>query len=230
MSAHKAKAARKPPVAASRRRVAAHRTPPWWRSWKGAAVAIVALSLVAASAVVPSMFDRRQPTAHTHATAASAIGDGSGLPVGASVPAFRERDVVSGSPITNTSIAGTKTLLFFSEGVMCQACFEQISGLEAIGGQLARRGIKLVSITPDSPAELRQAIDQYGIKTPMISDGDRSMSEAFNTLGRGMHADTPGHAFALVAGGKVLWYRDYWLPPADSMYVDPATRLADIPN
>ena len=64
----------------------------------------------------------------------------------------------------------------------------------------------------------------------MISDDDRTMSEVFNTLGQGMHADTPGHAFALIDKGTVLWYRDYWLPPARSMYVEPAKLLADIPS
>ena len=80
-----------------------------------------------------------------------------------------------------------------------------------MGDVLERRGIELVSITPDSQADLEQAIGQYGITTPMISDDDRDMSEAFNTLGKGMHADTPGHAFVLVEDGKVLWQRDYWL-------------------
>src|SRR6266508_75100 len=62
-------------------------------------------------------------------------------------------------------------------------------------------------------ADVKQAIGQYGIASPMIADQDRDMSAAFDTLGRGMHADTPGHAFALIEKGKVLWYRDYWLPP-----------------
>ena len=112
---------------------------------------------------------------------------------------------------------------------MCQACFEQIRGFEQFGAQLQKRGIRLVSITPDSPADLEQAAGQYGITTPLIADDDRNMSEAFNTLGKGMHADTPGHAFALIDQGKVLWYRDYWLPPDRSMYVQPTKLLADIP-
>jgi len=64
----------------------------------------------------------------------------------------------------------------------------------------------------------------------MISDASRSMSEAFNTLGQGMHSDTPGHAFALIDKGRVLWYRDYWLAPYHSMYVQPKQLLADIPS
>ena len=113
---------------------------------------------------------------------------------------------------------------------MCQACFEQIKGLEQFGAELDLRGIRLVSITPDSPGDLRQAVSLYGIQTPMIADDDRDMSQAFNTLGQGMHGDAPGHAFVLVDRGKVLWYRDYWLTPTRSMYIEPARLLADIPT
>ncbi len=111
---------------------------------------------------------------------------------------------------------------------MCQACFEQIKDLEQMENGLAKRGIQLISVTPDSPDNLRQAIDQFDIVTPMISDEDRDMSEAFNTLGQGMHEDTPGHAFVLLQRGKVLWYRDYWLPPDRRMYVDPERVIGDM--
>ncbi len=153
---------------------------------------------------------------------------GEGLPVGSPVPAFSARDVATGQPITSKTLFAKKTLLFFSEGVMCQACFQQIKDIE-LGRDLDKRGISLISITPDSSSDLRQAIGQIGITTPMISDASRSMSDAFNTLGKGMHGDTPGHAFALIYRGKVLWYHDYWLPPDQTMYVKPAKLLADIP-
>jgi peroxiredoxin len=113
---------------------------------------------------------------------------------------------------------------------LCQACFQQIQGLQQVGGELKKRGIQLISITPDSPSALEQAVHQYGITTLVISDADRSMSAAFNTLGQGMHGDTPGHAFALIDKGKVLWYRDYWLPPYRTMYVDAKRLLTDIPS
>ena len=52
---------------------------------------------------------------------------------------------------------------------------------------------------------------------------------AFDTLGRGMHPDTPGHAFVLLdENGTVAWQRDYWLDPYRTMYIDPATLLADL--
>ena len=200
----------------------------FWRSWKGASVALAVVAIVAGSFVLPGAFNGGDSSASSHA--AMGADHGKGLPVGAAVPRFSERNVETGQTISSKTLYGQKTLLFFSEGVMCQACFEQIKGIEQVGNQLAKRGIRLVSITPDSVGDLKQMIAQYGIMTPMIADDDRTMSSAFNTLGLGMHGDTPGHAFALIDRGKVLWYRDYWLPPDRSMYVDPEKLLTDIPK
>ena len=199
-------------------------------SWRGAFVALVVLAVIGASFVVPTLVNGDSSSQVTHAGMAMNGKAGTGLEVGAPVPAFSEVDVENGQPISSKTLAGQQTLLFFSEGVMCQACFEQIRGLERMGAELRARGIRLVSITPDSPAELRQAIDQYGITSPMISDSDRNMSEAFNTLGLGMHSDTPGHAFVLIERGRVRWYHDYWLPPERSMYIEPKQVLADLPT
>ena len=226
MSGKKAKAARQaarasaPPDNASRR----------WASWKGGLIGLAVVAIVGASFVLPDRVDKQRSPVASHGHDRTATGAGDGLVVGSAVPAFAERDVETGRVITSKGLAGKKTLLFFSEGVMCQACFEQIKGLEQMSAELDKRRIELVSVTPDSPADLEQAIGQYGITTPMIADEDRDMSAAFDTLGQGMHADTPGHAFALIDKGKVLWYRDYWLAPDRTMYVEPAQVLADLPS
>ena len=227
MSARKVKAARRAERTAPPERPP-RLLPPFWTSWKGGLVALAIAAIVTGICVLPDVFDRK-PVASSHAAMEMGVEQGAGLPAGSSVPSFSERDVETGKAITSASVYGTKTLLFFSEGVMCQACFEQIKGLEQFGAELDRRGIQLVSITPDSAGDLKQMIGQYGITSPMIADNDRTMSQAFNTLGAGMHADTPGHAFALIDKGTVLWYRDYWLPPTRSMYVEPAKLLAEIP-
>ncbi len=203
----------------------------FWRSWKGGAIGVAIVAIIAASFVLPDVINNKSTAASAAHAMAMATGakHGQGLPAGSRAPAFSERNVETGQTISSKTLYAHKTLLFFSEGVMCQACFEQIKGLEQVGDQLAQRGISLVSITPDPAGDLKQMIAQYGITSPMIADDDRTMSQAFNTLGAGMHADTPGHAFALIDKGKVLWYRDYWLPPSRSMYVSPAKLLQDIP-
>jgi peroxiredoxin len=191
------------------------------------------VAAIAASFAVPRLGhdgSSLPATAAGHDDMAMNSDRGKGLNVGATVPSFSEQNVETGQPISSTSLYRHKTLLFFSEGVMCQACFEQIKGLEQMGVQLHKRGIQLVSITPDAPRDLEQAIGQYGITTPMISDENLDMSQAFNTLGLGMHGGTRGHAFVLIDRGKVRWYHDYWLAPDRTMYVDPQKVIAALPR
>ncbi len=228
MSGSKARAARQAARAAAPstgpRRLGWRRL---WRSWQGGLVGLAVVVVISGSFVLPDVLGTT-PAAGSHAGQVMGVEHGAGLPAGSPVPSFSERNVETGTAITSRSVYTKKMLLFFSEGVMCQACFEQIKGVEEFGTELDKRGIQLVSITPDSPGDLRRAVSQYGITTPMIADDDRDMSAAFNTLGQGMHDDTPGHAFALVSKGKVLWYRDYWLAPTRSMYVEPKQLLTDI--
>ena len=228
MSGSKAKAARRQARASAQ--PVKGSSSGFWTSWKGGLVVLAVGAVVAASFVLPGVFHKT--TTSVGADHAMALGakPGEGLPVGSRVPSFDARDLITGRTISSRTQFDRRTLLFFSEGVMCQACFEQIQGLQQMGAELTKRGIQLVSITPDSTSDLEQAAQQYGITTPLVSDSDRRLSEAFNTLGQGMHADTPGHAFALIFHGKVLWYRDYWLPPSRTMYVAPEQLLAALPT
>lgn len=229
MNGKKARQARQAARPAPTSRKAARRSGVW-RSWRVEIAGVAVIALIAGSFVLPGVLNSKTPSPGARHAMAPGVEHGNGLPVGARVPAFSERDLVSGSPITNGTLANGKTLLFFSEGVMCQACLEQIKDLERLGATLSARGMRLVSITPDTPGDLRDAVSHYGITTPVISDADRSMSEAFNTLGLGMHSDSPGHAFALIESGTVRWYRDYWQAPDRTMYVAPEKLLTEIPT
>jgi len=197
------------PVRGPRRR-AGSRSTPW--QWIAAGAGVVAL--LAASFVVPRLFERGVPGA----TAAR--------PASGPAPSFAERDVVTGKPVSSATLRGMNVLLFFSEGVMCQACFQQIQSLQQRAGELKKRGLVLVNITTDPSAVLRQAAGAYGITTPLISDEDRDMSRSYDVLGQGMHPDTAGHTFVLVDGtGRIRWRADY-----QTMFVQPDTLLADIPR
>ena len=211
------------------------RVRPWWLSWKTgattfgiAAVVVVAVAVIA----VPLAAGSDSSILHRESQLASRLGvaEGTGLPVGSSVPSFSGQDALTGATISSASLYDRKTLLFLSEGAMCQSCLEQIQGLQQVGNDLQQRGIQLVSITPDSPSTLTQVASDYGITTPLVSDASGTISADFNTLGLGMHSDTPGHAFVLIYHGKVLWYRDYYQPPYNTMYVAPQQLLAAIPN
>jgi peroxiredoxin len=150
---------------------------------------------------------------------------GNGPAVGAIAPAFALTDVVSGKRITLSSLAGHKALLFFSEGVGCQACMVQAADLQR-SKTLTAAGIKLVSVTTDSPGDLAQAAGQYGIRTPLLADPTTRMSAAYGMLAHGgmQHSGQDGHAFILLdPSGRVLWHQAY-----PQMYVQPSQLLADM--
>jgi peroxiredoxin len=189
-----------------------------FRPWRWLALAGIVV-VVGASFVVPSLL-RDDSSAAAGALVAAGTA-----------PSFREFDVISGDLITDESLRGRNALLFFSEGVMCQACFQQIQALEAESEVLKQRGLTLINVTNDPDDYAREAVEAYEIRTPLIADEDRDMSSVYDVLGQGMHANTAGHTFILVdKTGHIRWRRDYWTGSNPTMYVPPAQLFRDIPK
>ena len=155
----------------------------------------------------------------------SSPAPGEGPALGAQAPAFALTDATTGRRVTAEGLRGRKTLLFFSEGVSCQACLVQAADLER-SGALKNAGIALVSVSTDDPESLAQAAEQYGIRSPMLADPSTEMSSAYGMLGHGGmgHPTTDGHAFMLLdEAGKVRWHRAY-----QEMYVKTGKLLRDM--
>jgi peroxiredoxin len=153
-----------------------------------------------------------------HASAAGPV-------VGSSAPSFSLTDVVSDKDVSLASLRGHNPLLFFSEGTMCQACMQQIVDLQS-SSTLRKAGIQLASVTTDAPRELKAAVAQYGITTPMLADPGGQMSAAYGMIGHGgmEMAGMDGHAFMLLGpGGKVLWHH-----AISSMYISPAALMREV--
>jgi peroxiredoxin len=181
------------------------------------AVGAIAIVLVAI-AVAGGSGSGAAPADHMAGAAGTAV-------VGHRAPDFALTDVVSNRLYGLGALKGHKTLLFFSEGVGCQACMVQASDLQRVKA-LTDRGIDVVSVTTDNPGDLAQAARQYGIRTPLLADPTMSMSKAYGMLGHGGmgHPTQDGHAFMLLdAGGKVLWHQGY-----QEMYVKPSQLLSDM--
>jgi peroxiredoxin Q/BCP len=145
--------------------------------------------------------------------------------LGSIAPNFQLTDAVSGQHVNLASLRGHKTLLFFSEGSMCQACMQQIVDLQS-SGVLRKAGIQLVSVTTDTPSDLKAVAQQYGITTPLLADPTRQMSAAYGMIGHGgmEMANMDGHAFMLLGpDGKVLWHH-----AISSMYLSPAGLMHDM--
>jgi peroxiredoxin len=183
-----------------------------------AAVALIGTALV----TVAVAFSGSGGTSSTGRVAASGrVGPWPGD----QAPNFALTGVASGEQVRLHSLAGHKTLLFFSEGAACDACMLQAANLQN-SKALRDAGIKFVSIAV-YPANLWAPVArQYGIHTPTLTDPTARMSAAYGMIAHGgmQEPGMDGHAFMLLSGsGRVLFHRAY-----AAMYVPVSQLLHDM--
>ncbi|MEU7872204.1 hypothetical protein [Dactylosporangium sp. NPDC049140] len=71
---------------------------------------------------------------------------------------------------------------------------------------------------------IRLRLGRWSVRTNTANVAVGTVSRAYGTLGRGMHAGLPGHSFVLIdAQGMQRWYGEY-----PSMYLAPADLLTQV--
>lgn len=159
----------------------------------GAAVAVIAL-------VVTLMLTSRSQSSATNRVA----------------PDFTLTDT-SGTKVSLAALRGKNVLLFFSEGAGCQPCFTQMGQIEK-DPDFAKAGLTVLPIVMNTREQVTPEMAASGVRTPFLLD-DGTVSKAYGVLGKGMHAELPGHGFVLIdKTGKQRWYGEYpsmWLSTAD---------------
>ncbi|WP_236826465.1 MULTISPECIES: peroxiredoxin [unclassified Blastococcus] len=136
-----------------------------------------------------------------------------------------------GQDVSLSDFRGENVLLYFHEGLGCQACWDQIRDLEAATPQLEEAGVdRLVSITNAPQDLLVQKMDDDGLESLALADPDLAAIEAYKANKYGMMGDTTaGHSFILVDGeGEIVWRADYGGAPDYTMYLPVETILADL--
>ena len=159
----------------------------------GAAVAVIA-------AVVAMMLTSRQES-----TSATRVA-----------PDFTLTDT-SGTKVSLSALRGKNVLLYFSEGAGCQSCLVQMGQIEK-DPDIAKVGLTVLPIVMNTREQITADMAANGVRTPFLLD-DGTVSKAYGTLGKGMHAGLPGHSFVLIdKTGNQRWYGEYpsmWLSTAD---------------
>ena len=92
-------------------------------------------------------------------------------------------------------------------------------------------GVELISIAFDSPEVLAAAADRVGVgQTPLLSDPDGSVSEAYDVLRWAVATGEPGHTFVLMdRAGRIAWIQDYGAPENRGvMYVEPSEITREV--
>ncbi|GEN80272.1 peroxiredoxin family protein [Actinotalea fermentans] len=126
-----------------------------------------------------------------------------------------------GSTVSLSDYAGSPVILYFNEGAGCDSCLVQMAKIEQEPG-FAEAGIAVLPIVMNSADQINDERERLGVEAPFALD-DGTVSEAYGTLGTGMHEGLPGHGFILIdADGVQRWYGNY-----PSMWLDP-TELLDI--
>lgn len=136
-----------------------------------------------------------------------------------------------GSTVSLAQYAGRPVILYFNEGAGCDSCLLQMAEIEKEPG-FAEAGIEVLPIVMNTADQINADRERLGVRTPFALD-DGTVSQAYGTLGTGMHAGLPGHGFVLVdADGVQRWYGSYpsmWLDPAELLDIA-REHLGDAPR
>lgn len=120
---------------------------------------------------------------------------------------------------------GENVVLYFNEGAGCQSCIVQMGEIEKRAAELAKANVTVLPIVMNTRAQILRDMELNGVTTPFLLD-DGTVSKAYDTLGKGMHAGLPGHSFVLIdTEGQQRWYGEY-----PSMWLDPGELLDEIRN
>ena len=132
-------------------------------------------------------------------------------------PEFTLTDT-GGSEHTLAQHRGENVLLYFSEGAGCQSCIVQMGEIEKQAAAFEKLDVTVLPIVMNTREQITADMTANGVTTPFLLD-DGTVSEAYGTLGKGMHAGLPGHSFVLIdRQGRQRWYGEYpsmWLAPQD---------------
>lgn len=126
-----------------------------------------------------------------------------------------------GTIVSLADLRGEPVVLYFNEGAGCDSCIVQMAEIEKDPG-FAEAGIRVLPIVMNSADHINVERERFGITAPFLLD-DGTISEAYGTLGTGMHEGLPGHGFVLIdAEGVQRWYGNYpsmWLAPKELLEI-----------
>src|SRR3972149_3661223 len=103
-------------------------------------------------------------------------GSGSGQYLREPAPPFPLPTVAEGQVSLADHVGRHNTLLYFSEGIGCAPCFDQIVDLEADWDRFAALNVELVSVMIDPMEDLKAEIARRGITGIVAAGGGKGLA------------------------------------------------------
>lgn len=161
------------------------------------------------------------------------------LAAGQKLPLFEAFDL-AGKSVSSSTLSGSPTLLLFYRGNWCPVCTAQIHELAREYGELSRRGIRVVLLSPQPDTHSSQLSSQVDLPFEFWEDRGNTAARALNIvdpagLPLGMEAlgygsETPIPTAILVDAKGVILYSDqaenYRVRPEPRAYLEAFDRSA----
>ena len=104
------------------------------------------------------------------------------LKEGDKAPDFKVRDA-NGNQVKLSALRGQKVVLYFYPKDDTPGCTREACSFRDSHSKLTRRGIKVLGISLDSEASHKKFAAKYDLPFTLLSDPERSVSEAYGTYG-----------------------------------------------
>jgi peroxiredoxin Q/BCP len=104
------------------------------------------------------------------------------LAPGDPAPDFTLSDA-DGNQVTLSSLRGQRVIVYFYPAAMTPGCTTQACDFRDSEQSLAGAGLKVIGISPDSPARLAKFREKESLNFPLLSDPDHATEEAYGTYG-----------------------------------------------
>lgn len=88
-----------------------------------------------------------------------------------------------GNPVSSTSFAGVRTVVFFYPQAMTPGCTTEACDFRDNYGRLGAAGIAIVGISPDPPEDNARFRSEYALDFPLLSDTSHKVAEVFGAWG-----------------------------------------------
>ncbi len=97
-------------------------------------------------------------------------------------PAWRLQDQ-EGNTVKLADFKGRKLLVYFYPKADTPGCTQQACSVRDAWEDLAARGVAVVGISPDPPAQQKKFQARYGLNFPLLADTDHKVAEAYGAWG-----------------------------------------------